>query len=205
MLVATFVICWSLSTKCLSCSGSKPFDPLRVLPKEFFEKVNFENVRRLLKRHEKLPSMQQVKRIQWLLKDHLETRQQLSSLWRIMNYTHSPDKHHFWYKIVNIFISISFNICFGCSKEPSHREGSFEYPQHMFWLKFSFMHFYMEDKSRHCKPSNRMQPSFIAIFYVYKQYGFDELQGHIDCWHEPSLVLLIHYKMEIIPLTSLSF
>ena len=23
---------------------------------------------------------------------------------------------------------------FGCSKEPSHRDGSFEYPQHMFWL-----------------------------------------------------------------------
>ena len=23
-------------------------------------------------------------------------------------------------KIVNIFLSISFNICFGCTKEPSH-------------------------------------------------------------------------------------
>ena len=29
-------------------------------------------------------------------------------------------------KIVNIFLFINFNICFGCSKEPS---------QHMFWLK----------------------------------------------------------------------
>ena len=26
-------------------------------------------------------------------------------------------------------------MCFGCSKEPSHREGSFEYPQHIFWLR----------------------------------------------------------------------
>ena len=26
-------------------------------------------------------------------------------------------------------------MCFGCSKEPSHRDGSFEYPQHMFWLR----------------------------------------------------------------------
>ena len=26
-------------------------------------------------------------------------------------------------------------MCFGCSKEPSHWEGSFEYPQHMFWLR----------------------------------------------------------------------
>ena len=26
-------------------------------------------------------------------------------------------------------------MCFGRSKEPSHRDGSFEYPQHMFWLR----------------------------------------------------------------------
>ena len=26
-------------------------------------------------------------------------------------------------------------MCFGCSKEPSHQNGSFEYPQHMFWLR----------------------------------------------------------------------
>ena len=26
-------------------------------------------------------------------------------------------------------------MCFGCSKEPSHRDDSFEYPQHMFWLR----------------------------------------------------------------------
>ena len=31
-------------------------------------------------------------------------------------------------KFVNIFLSSSFNISFGCSKEPSHRDGSFEYP-----------------------------------------------------------------------------
>ena len=34
-----------------------------------------------------------------------------------------------------IFLPISLNICFGCSKEPSHRDGLFEYPQHMFWLR----------------------------------------------------------------------
>ena len=45
-------------------------------------------------------------------------------------------------KIVNIFLPILFGICFGCSKEPSHWDGSFEYPQHMFWLrnkKISFL------------------------------------------------------------------
>ena len=26
-------------------------------------------------------------------------------------------------------------MCFGCSKEPSHRDSSFGYPQHMFWLE----------------------------------------------------------------------
>ena len=26
-------------------------------------------------------------------------------------------------------------MCFGCSKEPSHGDSSFEYPQHMFWLR----------------------------------------------------------------------
>ena len=26
-------------------------------------------------------------------------------------------------------------MCFGFSKEPSHRDGSFEYLQHMFWLR----------------------------------------------------------------------
>ena len=26
-------------------------------------------------------------------------------------------------------------MCFVCLKEPSHGDGSFEYPQHMFWLR----------------------------------------------------------------------
>ena len=37
-------------------------------------------------------------------------------------------------KIVNIFLPMSFNICFGCSKELSYSDGSFEYPQHIFWF-----------------------------------------------------------------------
>ena len=38
-------------------------------------------------------------------------------------------------KIAIIFLSISLNMCFECSNEPSHRDGSFEYSQHMFWLR----------------------------------------------------------------------
>ena len=33
-----------------------------------------------------------------------------------------------------IFLPIFISTCFGCSKEPSHRDSSFEYPQHMFRL-----------------------------------------------------------------------
>ena len=36
---------------------------------------------------------------------------------------------------VIIFLSISLNMCFGCSKELSHGDRSFEHPQHMFWLR----------------------------------------------------------------------
>ena len=44
-----------------------------------------------------------------------------------------PYSKMFEYKIVNIFLSISLNICLGCSKESSHQDDSFEYPQNMFW------------------------------------------------------------------------
>ena len=53
------------------------------------------------------------------------------------------DKQNFQRINVNIFLPMGFNICFGCSKEPSHWDDSFQYPQHMSWLrnkkiKFSF-------------------------------------------------------------------
>ena len=46
----------------------------------------------------------------------------------------SLDKKKILRKILNIFLTIIFSICFGCSKEPFHRYGSFEYPQHVFRL-----------------------------------------------------------------------
>ena len=42
---------------------------------------------------------------------------------------------NFQRKILNIFLPIIFGISFGCSKEPSHLDSSFEYPQHLFWLR----------------------------------------------------------------------
>ena len=46
-----------------------------------------------------------------------------------------PVKQNNLRKIAIVLLSISLNMCFGCSKEPSHWDGSFEYPQHMFWLR----------------------------------------------------------------------
>ena len=43
----------------------------------------------------------------------------------------NPDKEI----ILIIFLPINLNMCYGCSKEPSHRDGSFEYTQHMFWMR----------------------------------------------------------------------
>ena len=46
-----------------------------------------------------------------------------------------PVKQIFLRKSVIIFLPISLNIDCVCSKELSHWDGSFEYPQHMFWLR----------------------------------------------------------------------
>ena len=34
-----------------------------------------------------------------------------------------------------LFLAIRLTVCFVCSKEPSHRDGSFEYPQHMVLMR----------------------------------------------------------------------
>ena len=48
-----------------------------------------------------------------------------------MKLTIGPVKELSLRKTAIIFLSISLNMCFGCSKEPSHRDGSSEYSQHM--------------------------------------------------------------------------
>ena len=44
--------------------------------------------------------------------------------------------------MVNIFLTITVSICFRYSNELSDRDGSFEYPQHMFWLRNKKIHFW---------------------------------------------------------------
>ena len=46
-----------------------------------------------------------------------------------------PVKQNFQRKNVIIFLSTSLNMCFGYSKKTSLWDGSFEYPQHLFWLR----------------------------------------------------------------------
>ena len=41
-------------------------------------------------------------------------------------------------------------MCFLCSKEPSHSDGSFEYPQQMFWMR------------------NEKKQSHFIIYFLYK-------------------------------------
>ena len=52
-----------------------------------------------------------------------------------MPLTIGPVKQNYLRKNAIIFLSISLNMCFGCTKEPSNRDGSFEYSQHMFTLR----------------------------------------------------------------------
>ena len=49
----------------------------------------------------------------------------------------SPDKWTFIDKIVRTYaIFQSFELCFGCSKEPSHWDGSFEHQENCFLIWF---------------------------------------------------------------------
>ena len=76
---------------------------------------------------------------------------QLSSLCKLCDatwlsrknsYPHTLDSYtNFQCTIVNIFLPIIFSICFGCSKELSHPDGSFEYPQLRLWLKIRKLFF----------------------------------------------------------------
>ena len=68
-------------------------------------------------------------------------------------------------------------MCFGYSKELSHREGSFEYPQHMFWMrnkeKNSNTHSYQKAWYMYAiflqefkDTSNWIAPVISCLFYV---------------------------------------
>ena len=47
----------------------------------------------------------------------------------------APVKQIFQCKIVIFYLYISLSMCFECSKELFHLDSSFEYQQHMFWVR----------------------------------------------------------------------
>ena len=74
-------------------------------------------------------------------------------------------------KIVIIFLSISLTMCFGCSKETSHQDGSFEYPQHMVWLrnkKIIFSYSLLSGDLTFCNYSKILNTFLFQILFSYK-------------------------------------
>ena len=61
---------------------------------------------------------------------------------------------HFERKTVIIFLPSNLNIHFGCSKDQSHGDGSFEFQQHMFWLR---------KKKNNFQSTEEMTSSFICL------------------------------------------
>ena len=49
--------------------------------------------------------------------------------------TIGPVKQKLFALNCDYFLIHQFEHVFWCTKEPSHRDGSYEYPQHMFWLR----------------------------------------------------------------------
>ena len=47
----------------------------------------------------------------------------------------SSSQRKFYLRKLLIFLPSNLNMCFGCSGGPSHWDGSFEYPHHMFWMR----------------------------------------------------------------------
>ena len=55
-------------------------------------------------------------------------------------------------------------MCFGYSKELSHWDGSFEYPQHMFWLRIKKNNFQL--RTLICGPVTTMSSSYLHLSLV---------------------------------------
>ena len=89
---------------------------------------------------------------------------------------------------MNIFLNISFNICFGCSKEPSQRDGSFEFPQRIVWLRNKKINFYfLRTLMKAC-----FEFSYEQIAFLLKPCLGQKCMGHI-----PSLTILIKWGCKI--------
>ena len=66
---------------------------------------------------------------------------------------------------------------FWCSKEPSHWDGSFEYPQHMFWMRFKKIIF---SYALLCGGGGVLLSTFIC-FYLFSLYTASMLFHQPQC------------------------
>ena len=123
-----------------------------------------------------------------------------SSNWGLWpNNPFSRHWHHkiiknFEYKIVNniMFLLISFNICFGRSKEPSQRDGSFEY-QHYVYFGAEIRKIFLNMLSLQGDLSFKSQcMRFPTMWYV--QPAKLQISLRIcTVWSEPLLVTWVFY------------
>ena len=85
--------------------------------------------------------------------------------------------------IVNIFLPISFNMCFGCPKEPFHRDGSFEYPQHMFCFRNKKNNFQIRSLSGDLTgPFSTSSDCFYLTAIPRKSFNFLNFDFTYICW-----------------------
>ena len=87
---------------------------------------------------------------------------------------------NFQHTVVNIFLPIIFSVCFGCSKELSHRDGAFEYPQHVFWLRNKKNVFLL---STNLKPaaSSRMSLLIHVVSQELLMLAYTEIGSRQNC------------------------
>ena len=71
-------------------------------------------------------------------------------------------------------------MCFGCSKEPSHRDGTFEYPHHMFWLRNKKNNFQL--RTLIWGPESLIWDYFICICFSFPSNVVLALKGLMFCY-----------------------
>ena len=57
-------------------------------------------------------------------------------------------------------------MCLGCSREPSHRDGSFEYPEHMFWLRNKKKNFQLRTLIWGPGKGSKILNAFLLLFSI---------------------------------------